>query len=69
MEKTTLFLKGGRVASFASHKELVGSGSKKRRSERRPRITVSVESTVWDMSDAVEKLSELGESVKKESGV
>lgn len=49
--------------------KLASSRSKKSRSERRPRITVSMGSTPRDNSEVVEKLAESGDSVKNDSGV
>ena len=71
---TTLSLNGNVVvvvvvaaAALASNMELVSSGSKNRRSERKPRMTVSSESGLLESSsEAVEKLPESGETVKKE---
>jgi len=58
---------GGGGGGLASNMELVSSGSKNKRSERKPRMT---ESSEWGLlescSEAVEKLPESGETVKKE---
>jgi len=55
------------VPALDSNMELVWSGWKKKRSERKGRMRVSRESGLLESSsEAVEKLPESGETVKKE---